>query len=120
MKNKYKKTVNSLQENLEDGLLFCDIWSRETGLLIDGYNQNPQYSALFGRISNNIEKALKDLGLPDFGKYQIIDLESDTLLFMVRLDEEYLLGGLVDKNIVNMGLLLNIAIPEVLKTYKEQ
>jgi hypothetical protein len=56
--------------------------------------------------------------LPAFGQYQIIDLEADALLFVLNLDDKYLLGGLVDKNLVNIGLLLNIAIPNALQAYK--
>ena len=116
--NKFKNTVDALKNDLEEGLLFCDIWSKETGLSLEGYNQNAQYSALFGRVSKSIEKTLNDLGLPAFGQYQVIDLEADALLFVLNLDENYLLGGLVDKNIVNIGLLLNFAIPNAHKAYK--
>jgi hypothetical protein len=56
--NKYKKTVNTLINDLEEGLLFCDVWSKETGLSLEGFNQNAQYSALFGRVSKSIEKVL--------------------------------------------------------------
>ncbi len=116
--NKYTRTIESLKNDMEDGLLFCDIWSKETGLSLEGYNPNAKYSALFGKITQSMEKALNDLGLPLFGKYQIIDLEADAILFIINLDEKHLLGGLADKNLVNMGILLNFAIPNAIETFK--
>ncbi len=118
--NKYTNTIETLKNDLEDGLLFCDIWSKETGLSLGGFNENAKYSALFGKITKNIEKALHDLGLPKFGKYEIIDLEADTILFIINLDEKHLLGGLADKNIVNLGILLNFAVPNAIETFNKQ
>jgi len=54
---------------LEDGLLFGDIWSKDTRFIpFQGIYENPKYSALFDKITRNIEQALDDLGLPNFGQ----------------------------------------------------
>jgi hypothetical protein len=114
MNNRFENIIKSLKNDLEDGLLFCDIWSKKTDLSIASFNQNEKYTALFGRVTKNMEKALTDLGFPDFGQFQLIDLEADSMLLILNIEKEYLLGGLIDKSQVSLGVLLNIAIPNAL------
>jgi len=115
--NKFKNTIQSLKNDLDDGLLFCDIWSNKTGLSIESYNQNPKYTALFWKINKDLQKALNGLGFPNVGKFQVIDLEANTMMLLLFLDDDYTLGSLVDKDEVSLGILHNIAIPNVFETY---
>jgi hypothetical protein len=118
MSNKFKKVIEVLKNDLEDGLLFCDVWSKDTDLSVASFNPNEKYTALFGRVTKNMEKALNDLGFPEFGEFQIIDLEADSLLIILNLKKDFLLGGLIDKSEVTLGILLNIAIPNALAAFK--
>ena len=121
MKNnaKIKNVIESLKNDLEEGLLFCDVWSNDTGLSVDSFNPNPKYTALFWKITKDLHKALNGLGFPDVGKFQIIDLEADTMMLLIYLDEQYTLGSLIDKNEVSLGIVLNIAIPNVFESYNQ-
>lgn len=118
-KKNFKKTIESLLNDMEEGLLFCDIWSNKSGLSIESHNHNPKYTALFWRLTKDMKKVINDLGFPEVGEFQLIDLEADSMLFLLYLDDEYTLGGLLDKNEVSLGILHNIAIPNAFEAYKE-
>jgi len=115
---KFKKTIESLLNDMEDGLLFCDIWSNKSGLSVESYNPNPKYTAHLWRLTKDMQKTINNLGAPDLGEFQLIDLQADSMLFLLYLDDEFTLGGLLDKNEVSLGLLHNIAIPNAFEVYR--
>lgn len=116
---KFKKTIDSLLNDLEEGLLFCDIWSNKSGLSVESHNPNPKYTAHFWRLTKDMKKTINNLGFPELGEFQLIDLQADSMLFLLYLDEDYTLGGLLDKNEVSLGLLHNLAIPNAFEVYRE-
>ena len=109
---KLKKSIEDFKTDLDGALLSCDIWDKASGLSIASFNPNEKYTALFGRIVNNMETSLNDLGFPAFGEYQIIDLEVDAMLLIINVDGKYLWGNLIDKTQTSLGLLINISIPK--------
>ena len=115
---KLKKTIESLLNDMEDGLLFCDIWSNKSGLSVESHNPNPKYTAHFWRLTKDMKKTINNLGFPELGEFQLVDLQADSMLFLLFLDEKYTLGGLLDKNEVSLGVLHNIAIPNAFEVYR--
>lgn len=59
-----------------------------------------------------------DLGFPLFGKYQIIDLEMDTIMLIIN-NGDYIWENLIDKSKVTLGFLINIAMPKADKMLLE-
>ncbi len=118
MKN-LKKAIDNLKNDLDSALLFVEIWDQKTGLTIESYNHNDKYTAIFSRIMNEIDKGLKDLGFPNFGAYQIIDLDMDSLLVFIKVKDKFFASCLLDKSKVQLGYLLGVSIPEFRKNMEE-
>ena len=113
---KLNKSVEEFTKDLDGALLSCDIWDKESGLSVASYNPNEKYTALFGRIVNEMESSLSELGFPNFGEYQIIDLEMNSMLLIINGDGKYRWGSLIDKSQTSLGLLVNIFIPKARKS----
>jgi len=117
---KLKEAVNVLNENLDGALLATDIWGTGTGTAIAGYNQNPQATALFDKVTDYMRKALKGAGFPDIKDYYLLEMENNAMAVVLQFKEEgFQWGMLVDSNKVNLGMLLNIAVPAARKAFLE-
>ena len=115
---KLREAIDVLNENLDGALLSTDIWPSGSGTAVAGYNQNPQATALFDKVSDYMRKALSGAGFPDIKDYYLLEMEGDAMVVVVQFKNEgYQWGMLVDTTKVNLGLLLNIAIPEARKSF---
>ncbi len=115
---KLNEGMDTLKEELGEGLLTSDIYEAEEGQSLVGYNSNPNACALFSRITNNMEMALDNSGFPGLGNYYILDLEGNKMVIILPI-EGYQWGMMIDRNKVKLGMLLNIIIPEVLEIFEE-
>jgi len=115
---KLKNSIEVLKDNLDGALLAADIWMTGTGQSIAGYNSNPQATALFERVTEYMNKALSGAGFPILNEYYMLNLEGNALVLVLMFDD-YQWGMLVDSSKVQMGLLLNIAIPNARKEFLE-
>ncbi|MEN8194862.1 MAG: hypothetical protein ABFS12_18720, partial [Bacteroidota bacterium] len=88
-------------------------------LSIASYRLNERYAALFSRIISNMEIALDDLGYPALGEYQLIDLESDYLLFIMQFEQKYIWGSLIDKTKVSLSEVIFAARRKAKISFKE-
>ena len=115
-----KEAISILKENLDGALLATDIWPTDSGTAVAGYNQNPQATALFDKVTDYMRKALKGAGFPDIKDYYLLEMEGNTYVVVLQFKQEgYQWGMLVDSNKVNLGLLLNIALPEARRAFLE-
>ncbi len=115
---KLKNSIEVLKDNLDGALLAADIWMTGTGQPIAGYNSNPQATALFERVTEYMNKALSGAGFPILNEYYMLNLEGNALVLVLMFDD-YQWGMLVDSSKVQLGLLLNIAIPNARKEFLE-
>ncbi len=118
-KEKFEKAIDKFKEDLDTALLSLDIWDNKTGLSIASYNHNEKYTAIFGRIMNEIDRGLKDLGFPKFGEYQIIDLDLNSMLVFVKGKEKLFASCLLDKSKIQLGYLLAVSLPDFRKNLEE-
>ena len=116
---KLKQSVEVLKEDLDGALIATDIWPTGTGQSIAAYNPNPQATALFERVTDYVKKSLTGAGFPNLNKYYMLDLEGGALVLVLQFESGYQWGMLVDSTKVQMGLLLNIAIPNARKAFLE-
>ena len=117
---KLKEAVEVLKENLDGALMATDIWPTGIGTAIAGYNQNPQATALFEKVTDYMRKALKGAGFPDIKDYYLLEMENSAMVLVLQFKKEgYQWGMLVDSNKVNLGLLLNIAVPAARQAFLE-
>jgi hypothetical protein len=115
---KLKNSIEVLKENLDGALIASDIWPTGSGQSLAGYNSNAAATALFERVTENMNKTLKESAFPSLEKYYLLDLTNDSLI-VVLLFEGYQWGMLVNKTKVQLGLLLNIAIPKARESFME-
>jgi len=116
---KLKESIEILKANLDGALIASDIWKDNTGTSIAGYNSNPKAVALFDQVTSYMNKALETSGFPTLDKYYLLELKDNALVVVLQFKDNYQWGMLVDNTKVNLGLLLNIAIPEARKAFEE-
>ena len=116
---KLKESVTILKDDLDGALMATDIWLTGTGQSIAGYNPNPQATALFERVTEFMNKALSGAGFPSLNKYYMLELEGNATVLVLQFDTGYQWGILVDSSKIQLGLLLNIAVPNARKAFLE-
>ncbi len=114
--DKLKKSVETLKDDLGVALLATDIFDA-TGLSYAGYNEQPAASALFADTTTKLRKILEGAGFPTLGRYYLLELE-DRKMVVIVLVKELQWGILVDGTKVNLGVLLNVALPKAIENLK--
>ncbi len=116
---KIKQAIENLREDLDGALIATDVYPTGVGTSLAGFNSNPQATALFDRVTSFIIKSLDAAGFPGLDKYYLLDLKGNHLVVVIFFEEGYQQGMLIDTTKVNLGILLNIAIPNVQKALRE-
>ncbi len=119
MNTNLKLLVEGFKKDVGSALLSCDLWVTESNISVFSINQNIKYTVTFGKLIKDLEKGLESLGLPGLGKYQITDLEMNTMLVSLNLGNKYVLGCILDKTKIAFGTLLHIAIPNAINNYSK-
>ena len=114
--NKVKESIEILKSDLGDGLVAVDVWQTGTGQSIAGYNPQPKATALFEQVTASMNKTLTGSGFPGLNKFYMLDLQGDSLVIVLQF-EKHQMGMLVNTTKVQLGLLLNIAIPNVREAF---
>jgi hypothetical protein len=111
------EAISKLKDDLGDGLIATDIFGFD-GQSIGGYNVQPKACALFTQITTSLMKALKGSGFPELGNYYILDLVGGHTVLVIPLGD-YQWGMLLDSAKIQMGMLLNIIIPNAIDTFEQ-
>ena len=115
---KLKDAIEVLKSDLGPALISCDIYPTGVGTPLVGFNSNPQAAALFDQVTGYIVKALDGSGFPLLDDYYMMDLKDNNLVVVLIFDD-YQWDMLIDKDKVNLGLLLSIALPNAKKAMVE-
>ncbi len=115
---KLEQAIEVLKTNLGEGLLSTDIWDSGDGQPIMGWNSNPVATALFNRITGDVSSSLKDSGFPSLGRYYIMDLVDSKMVIVLTMGD-YQWDLFLDASKVQLGLLLNVAIPKAIDSFEE-
>lgn len=115
---KLNQAIEVQKENMGEGLLATDIYGSEDGQSLVGWNSNPQACALFNRITNYMKEAIDGAGFPPLNRYYILDLADDKLVIVIILGD-FQWGMLVDRTKIQLGLLLNVAMPKMIVAFEE-
>ena len=107
--------VQDLRNILRDGLVATDIWDRNAGLSLAGFNQQPVAVALFTRITTELETSLADSSFPPLARFYLLDMEGNHTVAVVN-HGPLLQGILADNKRANLGILISVAIPRMLET----
>ncbi len=108
---KLKEVVHRFEEDLDGGLIACDVFDRE-GLSVYGINSNPKACALFGRITDMIHSSLSGAGFPEMDYYTIFT-KDDKMVIVLDINNSYRFGCLVDRKKTTPGLVFSVALPRL-------
>ena len=111
---KLTQAIEGVKNELGGGMLACDLFAVADGQSIAGHNTQPKASALFNQLTDYLVKALRGSGFPGLGHYFLIDMEGNNMVVVVPLGE-YRMGLLVDTKKVQLGLLLNVVLPQMIQ-----
>ena len=142
---KIKKVINGLKEDLGDGFVDTDIWCTSSNKSVAFHHQHgvvplygvmPKHIKLFSQISGILKKTLQESDYPGLGDYYLINLTDDHLVVVLNLrsstpgtanlatrrnslgsvgHQQYIL---VDLSKTSIGILMSIALPNVLENLK--
>jgi hypothetical protein len=115
---KLEEIIKNFKKELGDALIATDIWSTADGQSLAGYNTQPAAAALFNRISLIVNDALKGAKFPLLNRYYLLHLEGGNISAAMQFGD-YQWGILVNTKEVQLGLLLNVHIPNTMDAIKE-
>ncbi len=113
--DRLNKMNADLKALLKDGLVAMDTWDRETGLSLAGIESNPQATALFNRMTDEVGMTLTGSGFPGLGRYYLFELEDNTVVAILKYGGDLMSGMLLSASRVNLGILLSVGIPMMMK-----
>jgi hypothetical protein len=108
-----RRVVEVARDGLGDALLSADLCSTADGTSYAGVNSQPAACALINQVTERMSWSLDKGGLPPLGRYYLAEL-ADAKLLLVAPCGPLHLHLLVDSTRVQLGLLLNVILPEVL------
>lgn len=115
---KLREIIEVIKEDFGAGLLATDIYAVADSQSIAGFNSNAKACALFNRVTSGIESSLKGAGFPGLNGFYIMDLHDDKMVVVVPMGD-YQWGMLLDKNNIQLGLLLNVILPKVQDAFRD-
>jgi hypothetical protein len=110
--NLLEQTVKEAKETLREGLVATDIWDRETGLSLAGFNPQPEAVALFNQLTNEMASTLAGSNFPGLNRYFLLDLDGGNTVVCQKHGDDLMSGMLLDAAKVNLGILVSIVIPK--------
>jgi hypothetical protein len=108
-------SIENMKHLLKDGLLATDIWVAKDGLSLAGYNHQSSSCGIWTQLTDSLQGTLLDSGFPSLKRYYLLDLDGDHTSMIIRHGEQILQGILLNKNKVNMGVLLSVAVPRAIE-----
>ncbi len=115
-----QEVFERFKEDMGPGLLASDIFDKGNLVPLIGHNSNPVACALFGKIYHFIHEAAREAGFPPMHRYFLIDMQDNKAVIVVDLHRDYLLGMLVDFTKVQIGIVINVVIPKIIREFNEK
>ena len=115
---KINAALEKLKKELGDALVATDIWTTADGQDLASFKGSPKAAALFGQMVERANQALKDAGFPLLNKYSLRHLEGDYIGMTMPIGE-ISWGMVVDSKKIQLGILLNVIVPNTIDALKE-
>lgn len=113
------KVLEDIAEDLGKALIAADCWKTgDATKSLASFNAQPKTTTLFNETTCVLDKNLKDSGFPGLGKYYMIHLENDFMVIVVQ-QGEFQADLLVDLSETMLGVVINIALPKVMRGLAE-
>jgi hypothetical protein len=113
-----KRVLQIAQDGLDDALVSADVFSTADGTSYVGFNSQPAGCALLNQISERMALSFARGGLPPLGRYYMAEL-ADSRILLVAPCGAVQLSLVVDSTRAQLGLLLNVILPDVLAALEE-
>ncbi len=100
----------------------AEIWSTRQGLSLingHGYNNNKKAAPFFNEVTRKLYKTLQESANPGLGSYYLVNLNNDHLV-VVLMAGKCQLFILVDLTKISMGVLMSVALPNLLCNLAEE
>lgn len=107
------------KNELGEALLFFDIWETRTGKILTSVNHNEDYANTFSKYVIDVATQMRELGFPLLDTFQIAQLEMDSLHLILKLNNQYIMGCLLDNSKFSYKELHSQMIPNLLKSFKQ-
>ncbi len=109
--------IAMIKTDFGNSLLSVDLWNNEDQVSLIGVNSNSEFYTIFMQTKNFLEKKLFEIGFPPINDFMIVNLEMDTIFLLIKLDENYSLGCLLDKSKIAFSTLTRMLVPKILKKF---
>ena len=116
--NKLKQIVEELKNDLGDGFVATDIWATADAQPIVGFNSQPKAAALFNEVTRKLDMTLKESKYSGLGNYYFVNLDNNKLVMVLSIGS-YQQFILVDLLKTTIGILMNVALPNLLSGLAE-
>jgi|GEM_PF-1947489 len=113
-----KRVLQIAQDGLDDALVSADVFSTADGTSYVGFNSQPASCALLNQISERMALSFARGGLPPLGRYYMAEL-ADSRILLVAPCGGVQLSLVVDSTRAQLGLILNVILPDVLAALEE-
>ncbi len=90
------KVVAEQERQLRGALVSMDLWDRESGLSLAGFNSQPAATALFNQVTGDLDYTLKESGFPTLNRFYMLDLTDGKMVVILRQADDFLGGMLLD------------------------
>jgi len=113
-----RRVMKIAQDGLGDALLSADLCSSADGTSYVGFNSQPAGCALINQLTERMTWSFERGGVPPLGRYYLAELAGAKMLLVAPSGAVHLII-IVDSTRVQLGLLLNVILPEVLSALEE-
>jgi hypothetical protein len=113
-----RRVMKIAQDGLGDALLSADLCSSADGTSYVGVNSLPAGCALINQLTERMTWSFERGGVPPLGRYYLAELADAKMLLVAPSGAVHLII-IVDSTRVQLGLLLNVILPEVLAALEQ-
>ena len=118
--SKLEAAVKQLEGSLKGGLMTADVWVADSGLSLVESITDPGDIALLNDIITNMSSTLGSVGFPTVDRFVTIDLTATEMIVIARVGDDSLrAAALIDKTKTNLGIILNIALPQFISALEQ-
>lgn len=114
-----ERAFDDMKTQLGGGLVSTSIWDRRTERRYLMIKEHAHAAMMFNALTDSIAAALDNSGFPRLNRYYLIDLEQEHVVVIIRHGDDTLQGVLVNAKHCNVGLLLTVVVPRLLRQIRD-
>jgi len=117
-RGKLSACLSIMVKDMGDALTAANIVDLAKGKVLASYHAAPEAAEAFLRLTKFLKSAFRDNTQAELGDYLILDLKNQETLVLLMIGEQQ--WCIVFNNVkCSLGLLRNVVMPKVIRTYNE-